>query len=292
MIIHNYYTTLIKPFFNALGAIWHYSVITLDNNDVRVSNIIMSLIAIYIGVKYYKIFINWVQRLIAKWFNDDKYASIVLQKLSSYVFIVVYGLFCLQIANISLSMLAFIGGALVLGIGFGIKNLVSGVINSLVITFERPLRIGDIISVDNYLGYVISIGIRSVAIETMDDTVVFIPNSKIIEESFTNFTNGSDMIKLNTHVVARVAESIDDKASKGAEIIQILQQVMHDNKLIASYPAFKVWFISLKDQEYEYLLQYFCSSDKENLHVIKHEINLALNDKIPYNISVSTSPKL
>lgn len=93
--------------------------------------------------------------------------------------------------KIPLTIFAFLGGAFAIGVGFGAQTLLKNVISGILVLIERPLRVGDLIEVDNIRGRVTSIGLRSSTIRDVKGTETLIPNSSFLEKYLTNWNYSS-----------------------------------------------------------------------------------------------------
>jgi len=137
------------------------------------------------------VFIGWLKRWIDKrWLQHmylDRGARDAIVTLFGYAGFVIALLVALVMAEVDLTGLALISGALALGIGFGMQEIASNFVSGLVLLFERPIRAGDFVTVGDIQGFVRSIRIRATEIETLDNQNVLVPNSELVSGRVTNW---------------------------------------------------------------------------------------------------------
>jgi small-conductance mechanosensitive channel len=109
--------------------------------------------------------------------------------------------------KIPLTIFAFLGGAFAIGVGFGAQNLLKNVISGILLLIERPLRVGDLIEVENVRGRVTAIGLRSSTVRDTKGVVTLIPNSTFLERYLTNWTYSSRIGRFSLRVGAPYGSS-------------------------------------------------------------------------------------
>ncbi len=143
-----------------------------------------------------------LQRQVLQAFQIDRHAQFVILRIFHFFLITIGVLISLTTIGISLTSIAIIFGGLSIGIGFGLQNTVANIMSGLILLFERPVKIGDLVEIIdfNIFGRVTSINLRSTVIMSLDEKEIIVPNLQMVSEPVHNLTHYNNRFRVTIGV--------------------------------------------------------------------------------------------
>ena len=178
-----------------------------------------------------------------------------ISKLTSYVVIIVGAVVASAAAGFDISKITIVVGALGVGIGFGLQNIVNNFVSGLILLFERPIRVGDAVDLDRDGGTVEKIGMRASIVRTWDGAEIVVPNADLISNDVVNWTLSNDRRRMR--IAVGVAYGTDPE--KAAELIT---GVATANKDVDTHPEPYCLFVDLGDSSLDFELRAWTSSSR------------------------------
>ena len=187
-------------------------------------------------------------------FNLKKGVPMAIAVMTRYTLLVLGFFMAIAAAGISLDKLGFMAGALGVGIGFGLQNVVGNFVSGLILIFERPVNLDDVIVAGTVEGVVKEIGIRSSRVRTWDGAEVILPNNDLISNQVTNWTL-SDTKRRREHFV-KVEYGTDPN-----KVIEIIGKILENNEDVLNDPAPMVLFLGFKEYSLDFRVLFWLNAN-------------------------------
>lgn len=205
-----------------LAACWNYELTAVDDRPITVRKLVLGIALLLAGYAISKLLSRLIGRRILTRLGVNAGAATAVQTISFYLLLIVFGFLSLELANVPLTVFAFLGGAVAIGVGFGSQNLMNNFISGLILLAERPVRVGDLVDIDGVSGNIEHIGARSTRVKTGANLEILVPNSVLLENKVTNWTLSSTQIRIMVSVGVAYG-------SPTRTVTQLLQQAVADN---------------------------------------------------------------
>ena len=178
----------------------------------------------------------------------------------------------ISVAGIDLSRFAIVAGALGVGIGFGLQNVVNNFVSGLILMFERPIQVGDTIEVGVLVGHVLRIGFRSSTVRTYDGAEVIVPNGNLISAEVVNWTLSDRTRRLDVPV--GVAYGSDPQ-----KVLDLLTKTAHAHKDVLKYPAPSIIFKGFGESSLDFSVRVWIK-DFEELYRVSSELAVMIYEAL------------
>ena len=181
-------------------ALWHYELFESGDQPITTGKVLIALSLVVVGLLLASRVTRIAGERVLPRFGFDAGASHAFASLGFYALLIVVVLLSLRTVNIPLTAFALLGGALAIGLGFGSQNVVNNFISGIILLAERPIKVGDLIQVEETYGNVERIGLRSTRIRTGSNIHIILPNSTLLENKVINWTHNDARVRIELRV--------------------------------------------------------------------------------------------
>jgi small-conductance mechanosensitive channel len=266
---------------------WIYKFAT----EIRIGSFSFSLTGILTGIVVFVIgyfvtrwFQGWLDGSVMARGRLDTGVRNSIRTAVGYAGVALAGLIGVSAAGIDLSNLALVAGALSLGIGFGLQNVVSNFVSGLILLAERPFKVGDWIVAGAVTGTVKKISVRATEIETFQRQTVILPNSELINAAVGNWTHKNRLGRVDIKV--NVAYGSDARLAHATML-----DIARSHPLVLKNPEPFVLFLNFGPAALEFEIRLFVA-DILNQNTILNDIRFMVLDVFGReNIEIPSTPR-
>lgn len=212
-----------------------------------------------------------IRELYTKKLDDiDKLKFISVFKFIKYVVYIVVFFIILGTVGVNITPILAASAFVLVGLGLALQDLFQDILGGVFIIFDKSLAVGDIIEVDNKVGRVMEIKLRTTRTITQDDKIIIIPNHKFLKDSIFNFTQNQKTTRENVSVGVAYGSDVD-------KVVELLLLSVTNKKGILKNPKPFVFFEDFGDSALLFNV-YFFISDSFRAPFIKSEIRFAIDE--------------
>jgi potassium efflux system protein len=185
-----------------------------------------------------------------------------------YAIVLVGFVIALMVLGVNLDRVTVLGGALGVGVGFGLQNIVNNFVSGLIVLFERPVRVGDSVQIRDVQGEIRRIGIRSSTVVAWEGAEVIVPNSMLVAEQVTNWTPTIYHRRIDIPVGVGYGTGPD-------EVVKLLLDVAGAHPDVAAQPEPQALFLGFGDSALRFELRAW-TNRLDRFGLVKSELGIAV----------------
>ncbi|MBI3560988.1 MAG: mechanosensitive ion channel [Gammaproteobacteria bacterium] len=199
-----------------------------------------------------------------------------LAKITRVVLITLAVMIALDAAGISLTAFAVFGGAIGVGLGFGLQRIASNFISGFLVLFDRSIRPGDLIKIGDRLGQVLELHARYIVVKDFDGVSTLIPNENLITNDVVNWSYGEHKIRLKIPVEI----SYDDDPER---VLQMLKKIADDHPRVLADPPVDAQLVQFGDNGLKLELYVWIDDPENGMANVRSQINIRIWNEFKSN---------
>ncbi len=215
--------------WDTLAAIWQFEITNIDDRPITVQKIVLGILLVLLGLLIARLLSGVFARRVLPRLGLTQAAVAAIRSVVFYVLLFSFTLLALRLVNVPLTVFTLLGGAAAIGLGFGSQNIVNNFISGLILLAERPIRIGDLIEVEDLYGTVEDIGARSTHVRSSENVDIIVPNSSFLEKNVINWTLSDDRYRAQISVGVAYGSPTE-------EVARLIRKAVEDHPRILKRP--------------------------------------------------------
>jgi len=257
------------PLFTLSDPVYVNGQLLQRASSVTLGMLVTALAILLVGGIISAALSRWLRIRVSKRLDLDPTTGAIVQKFTHYTLLFLVSLIALSAVKIPLTIFALLGGSAAIAVGFGAQQLANNLISGLILLFERPIRIGDLVELGTYNGTVASIGTRCCQLHRDDGVEILIPNSVILQGTVVNHTLHGRASRLEMSVTISATAPIE-------QAMEILREVAAAHPEIIARQGIQAHVQDIGPTSVKLLLS-FWSEAKTPLSIAKIQSDLRLN---------------
>ena len=246
--------------------------LTVGSFTLSVGLCINALLFFYLAFCFSKLVEITLLEVILPHQGIHKGVQLSIVRLSTYTILLVGFFGALLILGFNMTNLTILGGAVGVGLGFGLQEIFSNLASGIILLFERPIKVGDVIMIGPDYGEVKKIGLRATIVETYDNSEIVVPNSALITSNVTNWTLGKRQVRVKVPIGVAYGSDID-------RVLEIITTCALEHPRVLSTPKPSALFLAHGASSLDFELRTFVPDFDDRMTTIS-ELNKAINDAL------------
>ncbi|MFD2942381.1 mechanosensitive ion channel family protein [Flavobacterium notoginsengisoli] len=203
--------------------------------------------------------------------NKRQHSKLLITRL---VVLISGYLLAVAASGMPLDKLSILLGALGVGVGLGLQNVVNNFVSGIILIFDKPIQIGDVVEISSESGRVKSMGLRTTKINAPNGAEIIIPNGNLLSQNITNWTY-TDNYKLVEVTFEIVGETVPE------EINLIVNETLANLPMVNSSKPSQIYYSAISDGKYKLLIKFWCSiyRTEETISLARQELYISFKNK-------------
>ncbi|MEG4215512.1 mechanosensitive ion channel [Microcoleus sp. Pol14C6] len=260
--------TIPEEVFTQISQIFTATLFKIGENPVSLQSLVELIVLFMAILVIARYFTNFLKESLLVRLGIDEGNREAIAVIIGYLIVGLGVIVAIQSIGFNLASFAVVAGGLGVGIGFGIQDLTTNFVSGLTLLLDRPVKVGDFVELEGLMGIVKKISIRSTIIQTIEDSSVIVPNSKMISNQIVNWSYENSLLCLRVPV--EVAEN-----SNPLLVTETLLNIAYAEAGVLYEPNPKVLFVEFGDDSFKFELLVWTDKPTER-EVIKSALNFAI----------------
>lgn len=265
LVLALHLTGVLPGIFDALESVKFNLGKNQINLLIALQGVLTVIVTILVALWFSRVFENRLMRIQ----DINMNVRVVLSKLLRIFLLFIAVMIALSAVGLDITMLSVFGGALGVGLGFGLQRIASNYVSGFIILLDKSMQIGDVVTIDTHYGVVSDLRTRYLVLRKLDGTQVIIPNESLITNPVINhsFTDHKARVQLSIQV------SYDSDLDLA---MRLIEEIAHDHPRVLIEPAPAVHLRTFGESGIDLMLTVWIPDPEEGSAVLQSEINIKI----------------
>ncbi len=258
----------VSEIFQLVWRFLDFQLFHIGDYALTTGAVILAII-VFLATKYFAIAIS---RFILKPFFKHKSVDVGRSyAISQIVIYIVYltGIFtAFSLLGIQLSVLWAGAAALLVGVGLGLQQTFNDLFSGVLLLFEGPVEVGNVVEVDGFIGRVVEIGLRTSKVCTRDDIMIIVPNSHLVTDNIVNWTRHHAPLRFNIDVGVAYGSDVD-------LVSRVLEKAANEHPDVLERPVPRIMFTNFGNSSLDFRLHFY-SKEPWRIEFVKSDLRFTI----------------
>lgn len=255
--------------------ILNYTILPIEDHQIKLVDLALVVITVFVAKLFLRVLKKIIDKQLVKTERLDAGRASAAYQFAKYIAYVISIFLILEILGINVSILLAGSAALLVGFGLGVQQIFNDFVSGIILLFEGTVSKGDIIEIENIVGKVLEIKLRTSEIETREGRIIIVPNSKLVSDNVINWSHNRKPTRFE--ITVGVAYGSDTQKVK-----KLLEEAAADHKDVLKNPAPQARFLDFGDSSLNFDIL-FWSNRMMRVEFIKSDVRFLIDESFRKN---------